>query len=309
MDSDNDEVDDTFCSQPWGRPFPSVLLTSTSSDLTDVLHHLSQALSRAVDFEVALTSKRIQGVVYDKSDRCQFSLQLVPQRNDSTQFVVEFQRRSGPCKIFASFLARTTANLESVDLFTHVERVLLRQSSELSAGDAASPSGVAPGLDKDSCVQLVDMCASDFEDVRLEAFKTLLPLMSASADIHKHTEGRLVPIMVRAGGTTDNMEDLAWCLAYLAHHMCALPEFAQCAQPLVPLLFSMLAARPTLAGRGTQRQAARALLLIARADVSALLNHKDLGSYLDSLDRLSFSADPALQASVKGVQDILAASC
>jgi hypothetical protein len=277
-----------------------------------VLHHLSQALSRAVDFEVSLTAKCIHGVVYDKSDRCQFSLQLLPQRNAaSTHFLVEFQRRSGPPRLFASFLAHTTANLESVDLFTAVKRVATpRPIADLSAGDMALPSGVVAVLDKDSCVQLVDMCASDFEDVRLEAFKTLLPLMSASADIHQHTQGRLVPMMVRAGGATDtSREDLSWCLAYLAHHMCALPDFAHAALPLVPLLFSLLATAPTLAGRGTQRQAARALLLISRADASALLSHPNLGPYLDTLDRLTGSADPALQASVKCLLDTLAASC
>jgi len=280
----------------------TISVNSASSDPYEVLRHLSQLFGRSVDYEMDFKMHRIQGVAYDKSARCKFVLRHVQAQGKSMgkhPSELEFTRRSGSQRLFSQMLKQIQAGLTSSSFFSDVTRPA-NDAQKLSGGSVQAWEGSCE-LDEASCAALVDMCASEFEDVQREALSSVATLVS-SADTCTRVQAacgkKLNNVLESSCRSKDG--DVRWSAAFIVARMCAVPEFAQSplTLALVPLLFLFLSETPTMCNRGCKRQAALALQRLTSHPIQPAL----LASIYASLDVLEAhfnSPDPELQASIR----------
>lgn len=271
-----------------------------SSDPIDVLRELSLVLERSIDFEMDFKKLRIRGIAYDHSERCVFAIQHCSEANQKHS--VEFTRRRGSQRLFAGVLRQVRAKLKTNTFFSKIFAPI-SYATGLSAGSAAVWEG-SNSVDAASCVALVQMCMSEFQDVQREALSSVATLVGVNSNAKSYSQQtyaacgpKLVDVLVNAARSNDM--DVRWYMAFITAQMCALPEFVTAhAVLLLPLLFLLLAEPSTTENKGTKRQVSVAIQRLTKAPLPAELLPTVFSS-LDVLESLYDAPDAELRAAVR----------
>jgi len=196
----------------------------------------------------------------------------IPLRAHGTEFVAEFQRRTGSQMLFSKLFSETLSGLSQDDFFS--KSTSTNQFSDISAlsgGAAAEPLNSEmsdAGLDETSVFQIIEMAKSDFLDVRVEALRIVNSLLAPNVVQKLHEtahaiNSQLLPEMLH-GNCKSTDDDVRWLSICIVAKLSTIPEFCAAAASLVPTLNRLFSLPNTLVNRDVIRQAAIALELITR---------------------------------------------